>query len=435
MSFTNENNFDIVKEQYQELIQAQATDQGSATTVFPVYTQFNASCEEAEFYVSSDPSMGGFSDSQYGVPQDQAQPVPVPHSGDWATVDPSNQIRSSLESLGQSEQALPNPSPLIPEACQKCQIITNEIIEEIVSPNQNGVSFAKIATWLQFTEAVIKPKFWALLKRGGTKLVKKPKKQANSQIKEVYPLMLALLQQDPYIQLTEVCCLLGLQGIFIASRTAQLWMHGLLVSVLIMINWLSDELYDGSDLPHGPVIGATLTCCLSSILDNVVFISYYELSLQFHDYGILSEKNALKGKKKEVQGKIIGTFLAVSLKETLFYRTTTSYTNGYWYRKFLSDLLTTWSSANSKFQIFLSHQIKCTEVASKKIEADSHKFSIFPAGHADLHLGDVVKIDNSSPLETQAREWDSNPGPGSLWTAGPPTRVFWGSNPCKLRLL
>ncbi|KAJ9054644.1 M-phase phosphoprotein 8 [Entomophthora muscae] len=42
--------------------------------------------------------------------------------------------------------------------------------------------------------------------------------------------------------------------------------------------------------------------------------------------------------------------------------------------------------------------------------------------------GDDVNIDNSSPLETQARELDSNPGPGSLWAARSMDR--WASHPC-----
>ncbi|KAJ9080042.1 hypothetical protein DSO57_1029197 [Entomophthora muscae] len=132
--------------------------------------------------------------------------------------------------------------------------------------------------------------------------------------------MLDLLQRDSYLQLTEVLCLLGLQGIFIASCTMQLWMHGLVVSVLILNNWLANESDDGSDLPYDCAISATLTCCLSSILDNI-----------FHDYGTLSEKNTPKGKRKEAQENVIGAFLAVSPKGTVFYWTTTSYTNGYWY--------------------------------------------------------------------------------------------------------
>ncbi|KAJ9081263.1 hypothetical protein DSO57_1016647 [Entomophthora muscae] len=83
---------DVVEEQYKELLQAQAANKGSVTTVFPMYTQFIAGCEEYELYVSPGPSMGGFSNSQYGAPQDQAQPAPVPYFGDWTIVAPSNLI-------------------------------------------------------------------------------------------------------------------------------------------------------------------------------------------------------------------------------------------------------------------------------------------------------------------------------------------------------
>ncbi|KAJ9060428.1 hypothetical protein DSO57_1030986 [Entomophthora muscae] len=160
-------------------------------------------------------------------------------------------------------------------------------------------------------------------------------------------------------------------------------------SVSILTNWLANEVDDGSDLPYDLVICATITCCLSSISNDVIFISYDKLSLQFQDYGTLSKTNTPKGKNKKPEGIVIGVFLAVSPKGTVFYQTTTSYTNGYWYRKFLSDLLATWSSVNSSFKIFLSHQMKCN-VAFKKIKADGHDVSIFPARYANLHLGDVL---------------------------------------------
>ncbi|KAJ9081344.1 hypothetical protein DSO57_1015627 [Entomophthora muscae] len=44
--------------------------------------------------------------------------------------------------------------------------------------------------------------------------------------------------------------------------------------------------------------------------------------------------------------------------------------------------------------------------------------------------GASVKIDNSSPLETQAQERDLNPGPGFLRAAGPMDR--WATHPCFL---
>ncbi|KAJ9051130.1 hypothetical protein DSO57_1007554 [Entomophthora muscae] len=85
-------------------------------------------------------------------------------------------------------------------------------------------------------KAVIRHKFQALMKIGGTKMAKKPKKQVSYQIKNMYPIMLVLLQQDPYLQMTEVCCLLRLHCIFIACCTAQLWIHRLVVGILALIN-------------------------------------------------------------------------------------------------------------------------------------------------------------------------------------------------------
>ncbi|KAJ9082603.1 hypothetical protein DSO57_1002978 [Entomophthora muscae] len=101
MSFISEDNFDIVEEQYQELLQSQAADQESTTAMAPVYTQFNASYEEAKLYVLPGPSTGEFSNSQYGASQDQIQPETVPHFGDWETMSPSNPIVGFLSTSPQ----------------------------------------------------------------------------------------------------------------------------------------------------------------------------------------------------------------------------------------------------------------------------------------------------------------------------------------------
>ncbi|KAJ9056856.1 hypothetical protein DSO57_1028574 [Entomophthora muscae] len=154
-------------------------------------------------------------------------------------------------------------------------------------------------------------------------------------------------------------------------------MHGLVVSVLILTNWLANELDDGSDLPYDPVIGAIITPSLSSILDNDIF------------HPII---NCHCRQKEKLGGIVIGALLEAFLKGTVFYQTTTSYTNRCWYRKFLSNLLATWSLANSRLHIFLSPQTECTEVASENIKAGGHGIAIFSARHADLHLGDVLSF-------------------------------------------
>ena len=49
-----------------------------------------------------------------------------------------------------------------------------------MSLNQSGMAFTEIDTHLQFSKAVVRQEFWALMKRGGAKITKKQKKQPNS---------------------------------------------------------------------------------------------------------------------------------------------------------------------------------------------------------------------------------------------------------------
>ena len=167
-------------------------------------------------------------------------------------------------------------------------------------------------------------------------------------------------------------------------------MHGLVVSALVLPNCAGDKWNDDSNFPHDPVIGSTITHCLSSITDNVIFISYYKLALNVQDYRIVGKKSTPDGKKKQKQGTVIGTFLTASPKGIVFYQTSSSYTNGYVYGKFLSDLLNIWSLDKSKYHIFLSHQMKCSEEASEKIQASRNNVLIFPASNYNVHLGDVL---------------------------------------------
>ncbi|KAJ9081373.1 hypothetical protein DSO57_1015268 [Entomophthora muscae] len=98
--------------------------------------------------------MGGLSDSQYGTPQDQTQPVPVPHSGDWATVAPSIPIQSSPKNSGQVNLALSNMYTSISSGPNKQHLVINAIVETTMSHNQSDMVFAEIATHLQFIKAV-----------------------------------------------------------------------------------------------------------------------------------------------------------------------------------------------------------------------------------------------------------------------------------------
>ncbi|KAJ9066231.1 hypothetical protein DSO57_1011560 [Entomophthora muscae] len=48
------------------------------------------------------------------------------------------------------------------------------------------------------------------------------------------------------------------------------------------------------------------------------------------------------------------------------------------------------NSSNSKYWVFLSHQIKGSSTALKAIQGRGHQASVYPTGHADVHLADVV---------------------------------------------
>ncbi|KAJ9074123.1 hypothetical protein DSO57_1009450 [Entomophthora muscae] len=89
--------------------------------------------------------------------------------------------------------------------CPKQQIITTQILQEIMALNLQGLSWDQIADQLQFTRATVMREFNNLMNKGnliGT--AKKPKKAPELQINEAYPIIFDLLQRDPKLPLTQV---------------------------------------------------------------------------------------------------------------------------------------------------------------------------------------------------------------------------------------
>ncbi|KAJ9089115.1 hypothetical protein DSO57_1016211 [Entomophthora muscae] len=62
------------------------------------------------------------------------------------------------------------------------------------------------------------------------------KKVPKSQITEVYPIMLDLLQRDPKLPLTQVRKQLAHHGIWVSERMVQLCMYGNVASVQVFTN-------------------------------------------------------------------------------------------------------------------------------------------------------------------------------------------------------
>ncbi|KAJ9066814.1 hypothetical protein DSO57_1005777 [Entomophthora muscae] len=130
-----------------------------------------------------------------------------------------------------------------------------------------------------------------------------------------------------------------------------------------------------------------------------MFISYYKLSIAFDDFGKQGKAAAKNRRKKIKKGMFIGAFLAVSVKGFVYYQKPPDFINDYSYSHILSRLLDSWDGTNSKYQVFLSHQIEGSSTALKAIQGRRHQASVYPAGHTDVHLADVVFFNMGSTLQ------------------------------------
>ncbi|KAJ9071261.1 hypothetical protein DSO57_1038763 [Entomophthora muscae] len=84
---------------------------------------------------------------------------------------------------------------------------------------------------------------------------KEPKKAPESQITKAYPIMLDLLQRAPKLLLTQVHKQLAHHSIWISKCMVQLWMHGKVASIRVLINVASDQWDGAEDLSYDQVSG------------------------------------------------------------------------------------------------------------------------------------------------------------------------------------
>ncbi|KAJ9062405.1 hypothetical protein DSO57_1011082 [Entomophthora muscae] len=82
--------------------------------------------------------------------------------------------------------------------------------------------------------------------------------------------------------------------------------------------------------------------------------------------------------------------MAVSAKSFVYYQTNPDFINEYSYSHILGGLLDSWDGLNSKYRVFLSHQMEGSSTALEAIQGRGHQASVYPTSHADIHLIDVV---------------------------------------------
>ncbi|KAJ9074423.1 hypothetical protein DSO57_1006682 [Entomophthora muscae] len=211
--------------------------------------------------------------------------------------------------------------------------------------------------------------------------------------------MLDLLQQDPKLFLTQIQKQLAHHVIWVSERMVQLWMYEKVASVFVLTNVAGNQWDDSKDSPYDPVIKSILVQCLTSLTDDVMFVSCYKLSIAFDNFGKQGKVATQKGRKKVKRGTFIGAFLAVSAKGFVYYQKTLDFTNSYKYSHILGKLFKSWDSLKSLHWVFLSNQMEGSSTALEVIQGCGHQASFYPAGHINIHLGDAVFFNMEDTLQ------------------------------------
>ncbi|KAJ9073660.1 hypothetical protein DSO57_1013902 [Entomophthora muscae] len=270
------------------------------------------------------------------------------------------------------------------------RIITNEIVQKIVKYNQCGLSKKKTAELLGITQANVSYRLQRYQNFGILAANQSHNKwQRQAQGDKAYPLMLAMLQHDPLMKLSQVRLQLGLHGFWISKRTIYFWMHGSVVSVRVLSNEENKPPQLDNSTPYDPTIIDLVKNSMTTSSDDTVFVSYYKLGYSYQFFGEKSF-HPVANKKSDICGFFVGAFLAVSSSGVHLYQTNVTYYKSYGYGASVQAMLSAWKDTNKKHKVFLSAHADHKEETVKDIRDAGHQVEIYPANHADLHLGDVL---------------------------------------------
>ncbi|KAJ9071283.1 hypothetical protein DSO57_1038472 [Entomophthora muscae] len=278
--------------------------------------------------------------------------------------------------------------------CVPKRIITNEIVQKIVKYNQCGLSSKKTAELLGITQAQICYRLRRYRKFGiltADQSHKRRQKQAQRQVEidKVYQLMLAMLQYNPLMKLRQVWLQLELHGFWIPKGTIYLLMHGPVVAVCVLSNEESKSPQLDNSTPYDPTIIDLVKNSMTTSLDDIVFVSYYKLGYSYQFFGEKSS-HPVANKKSDICGFFVGAFLVVSSSGIHLYQTNVTYHKSYGYGASVQAMLSAWKDTNKKHKVFLSAHADHKEETVKDIQDAGHQVEIYPANHADPHLGDVL---------------------------------------------
>ncbi|KAJ9064052.1 hypothetical protein DSO57_1034500 [Entomophthora muscae] len=180
LSIDSHNIFDSTSNQASSS-QASLNEAEAQNVEVPVYTQaFEAGNKEADLLLTPDPY--GFDLFSSHLVSNSA-PAPLSTHAQASHQQTNQDDNLDLEQLPATSQPAPPTNQASAPAAQrpKQQIITAQILQEIVALNLQGLSWDQIARQLKFTWATIMQEFNNLMNKGNLiRTAKKPKKSPKS---------------------------------------------------------------------------------------------------------------------------------------------------------------------------------------------------------------------------------------------------------------
>ena len=132
-----------------------------------------------------------------------------------------------------SQQTIANQAVANRDLTSGWIIIANKVIEEMVVLKKSSMPFEEIANQLNFKHTTLMQEHQSFIKMGNFGRIKVHKVTPDSQIKDVFSIILGLLQSDPHLWLKQVRYQLRHHKIWVTSHIVQLWMHGPAVTICV----------------------------------------------------------------------------------------------------------------------------------------------------------------------------------------------------------
>ena len=166
-------------------------------------------------------------------------------------------------------------------------------------------------------------------------------------------------------------------------------MSGVIIGLRVVTNQVNNTLIADITDPYDPTISSFVKELFRPSSPDVIFLAYYKVAASHQDFGQPRGANN-KPNKGMLSCKWKGVFIATGKNGIRQFTVSDDSHSGYSYLAGLSRLLADYAAKTGEVTFAISSSMEKKLVVEDQLKEAGHNVLIYPANHANLHLGDVL---------------------------------------------